>query len=110
MIFYGGLHPGVGNGRRALVVFLGFGVGETELELGRSMMLRTFGPLLSDPGKPNRGKPCEGGQHLAGQRCLWRRGFAFTTAPMMVTGHARLLSWTVSASVIQPISLGGAGR
>ena len=42
MIFYGGLHPEVGNGRRALVVFLGFGVGETELELGRSMMLRTL--------------------------------------------------------------------
>jgi hypothetical protein len=32
MIFYGGLHPDGGNGRRALVVFLGFGVGETELE------------------------------------------------------------------------------
>jgi hypothetical protein len=66
MIFYGDLHPGVDNGRRALVVFLGFGVGETELELGRSMMPRTFGPLLSDPGKPNRGKPCEGGTTLSG--------------------------------------------
>ena len=38
MIFYGGLHPGVDNGRRALVVFLGFWGGETELELGRSMI------------------------------------------------------------------------